>query len=289
MFKLLALDMDGTLLTNQKTITEKVSSSIKDLIERDLGVTIATGRFPASAWLHAQTLGLTYPLVALNGAVVLDAKTGEKIESISLPPKAAGKIADFAKKNNVYVHYHGYNVLYVNEKNDMNKSWAIANIVVDEAKELIEENYQDQLSHFRIEEVGSLSEFVKNEKNPAVYKATVINDNTELVESLYQEISQWPELSVTRTGPKRFDINAANVSKKTALETVCRLKNISSKEVVAVGDYDNDSAMLEWAGLGIAMGNGNELVKKLADVTTFSNEEDGVAHIIEEYFKDMED
>src|SRR5690625_1977695 len=116
MFKLLALDMDGTLLTNRKTITKKVSSSIKELISRDFGVTIATGRFPGSAWLHAQTLGLTYPLIALNGAVVLDAKKGEAIESVSLPPQVAGKIADFANNNNVYVHYHGYNVLYVKEK-----------------------------------------------------------------------------------------------------------------------------------------------------------------------------
>src|SRR5690554_6825157 len=142
MFKLLALDMDGTLLTDKKTITAEVNTAIKDLLKRDVEVTLATGRFPASVWLHAKTLGLTCPLVALNGAVILDADTGEQIETVPLPSQVAGKIADFANENNVYVHYHGYNILFVAEMNNMNQKWAIANVVVDEAKELIEANYR---------------------------------------------------------------------------------------------------------------------------------------------------
>lgn len=284
MYKLLALDMDGTLLTDRKTMTKHVRMELKKLINRDIGVTIATGRFPASAWLHGQSLGLKVPLVSLNGAVILDPVTGEEIESMPVETEVAKKITSFCEEHDVYVHYHGYNVLYVEKINQLNNAWAIANVVVDETKELIEENYLDQLAHFHIEEVETFEKFYNNHDHPTVYKATVINNDPKLIEELYQIVSKWSEISVTRTGSKRFDINAANVSKKTALKKICRIQGISKDDVVAVGDYDNDAEMLKWAGLGIAMGNGNDYIKSIADAETLSNEKDGVVKIVEKYF-----
>ncbi len=284
MYKLLALDMDGTLLTNKKFITEEVRQEINNLLKRDIKVTIATGRFPASVWLHGKSLNLTSPLVALNGAVILDPVNGDPIETSPFPSEVAKKIANFAQKNNVYAHFYGYNVLYVEKLNDMNKKWSIANVVMDEAKELTEANYKDQLAHFSLEEVGNLSNFVSETDHPPLFKATVIDEDTELIEKLYQEISQWPELSVTRTGKRRFDINAAGVSKKTALIDLCNRMELNREDVVAAGDYDNDAEMISWAGLGVAMENGNDFIKNMADDLTLSNEENGVAELIKKHF-----
>lgn len=284
MYKLLALDMDGTLLNNKKVITEEVRQEINNLLKKDIKVTIATGRFPASVWLHGQSLNLTSPLVALNGAVILDPVNGESIETSPLPSKVAKKIADFAQKNNVYVHFYGYNVLYVEKTNDMNQRWAIANVVMDEAKELTETNYRDQLAHFSLEEVGNLSDFVTKADHPALFKATIIDEDTDLIEKLYQDISNWSELNVTRTGKRRFDINLAGVSKKTALIDICKRLGVKQREVVAAGDYDNDAEMISWAGLGVAMENGNDFIKEMADDITSSNEENGVAELIKKHF-----
>ena len=117
-----------------------------------------------------------------------------------------------------------------------------------------------------------------------MYKATIIDDDSEKIEDLYQEISKWPELSVTRTGKRRFDINAGGVSKKIALQHICGSLNIKDEEVVVAGDYDNDAEMIKWAGLGVAMGNSNDYIKSIADDITLSNEEDGVAAIIQKHF-----
>ncbi len=287
MYKILALDMDGTLLNDNKVITQEVMDAIKKLVNKGLDVTLTTGRFPASVWLHGQALGLKTELIALNGAVILSEKNGKPIKTTPLSKSTAIKIADFAQKNKAYVHFHGYNVLFVEKLNKMNKQWAMNNIVVDETKEKTFENYKDQLNHFQIQEVGRFLDFFKyqsDESNDTVFKATVMNENPELIESLYQQMNNWDDLSVTRTGLKRFDINAAGVSKRAALNHLCDTKGIERSEVVAAGDYDNDYKMITWAGLGVAMGNGNDLIKSVADVTTRSNEENGVAEIIKNYF-----
>lgn len=284
LYKILALDMDGTLLDNNKVITPIVKKNIQELINKGKEVTLTTGRFPASVWLHGQALGLKTELIALNGSVILDQTNGEPIKTVPLSGEVAQKIAGFANKHNVYVHFHGYNVLFVENLNEMNKGWAMNNIVVDEAKERIFENYKDQLQYFEIKEVKDFQEFFKEQSETVVYKATILNENPETIEFLYQQMSNWEELSVTRTGLKRFDINATGVSKQMALKYLCDKKKIDSSEVVAIGDYDNDYKMIEWAGLGVAMGNGNTLIKSVAKVVTKSNEENGVAEIIESYF-----
>lgn len=282
-YKLLALDMDGTLLNNKKEITNEVRIEIQQLINKDVNVTIATGRFPASVWLHGKELGLKTPLVALNGAVILDPVKGEAVDTMPIPEDAARKIVEFAAKYNVYVHFYGYNTLYVEKKIPLNEKWFIANVVMDKSKELNEKNYMDQLSNFKLEETGDFNNFLHSE-TPPLFKATIIDDDTEKIEKLYQIISKWPELSVTRTGKRRFDINAGGVSKKIALQKISKSLDIKDAEVVAAGDYDNDSEMIEWAGLGVAMGNSNDFIKEIADDITLSNEEDGVAVMIKKHF-----
>lgn len=284
MYKLLALDMDGTLLNGKKVITEEVSTQLKKLNENQIDVTLATGRFPASVWLHAKKLELKCPLVALNGSVILDAKSGEALRTTSIEKDVLYKIATFFEKENVYFHFYGYNILVVEEINEMNQRWALGNVVMNSNYELLSKNYEDQLKHFSLNRVGKLSEFVENDNLP-IFKVTVINDDVEVVDRLYNEVKEWPELNITRTGKRRFDINAAGVSKKSALIDVCQDRNIRREEVVAVGDYDNDIEMIQWAGLGVAMGNGNNAVKDIADTITLSNEEDGVAEVVKKYFK----
>lgn len=284
MYKLLALDMDGTLLNNKKEITDKVRNEIKNLQSKNIDVTIATGRFPASVWLHAKELNLKTSLVALNGAVILDPINGEPVETMPILENTAKKIVAFSKKYNVYVHFYGYNTLFVEKKIPLNEKWFIANVVMDKTKKLHEQNYGEQLSHFKLKETGVFINFFNESEMPPLYKATIIDDDSEKIEDLYQEISKWPELSVTRTGKRRFDINAGGVSKKIALQHICGSLNIKDEEVVVAGDYDNDAEMIKWAGLGVAMGNSNDYIKSIADDITLSNEEDGVAAIIQKHF-----
>jgi len=284
LYKLLALDMDGTLLNSQKMITEKVKASIEYLLHKDIHVTIATGRFPASVWLHGKELGLVSQLIALNGAIILDSTNGEAIEETPILEKDVLEIIKFAQRHNVYVHFYGYNKLYVEKRNSMNDKWFMGNVVIDEKKQAKIQDYEEQLSLFQLVEVGDFLHFFPDLVDSPLFKATIIDSNLQKVEKLYQEMIKWTGLSVTRTGKRRFDINDKKVSKKNALNKVCNNLNIKNEEVIAVGDYDNDSEMIEWAGKGVAMGNSNNFIKNIADDITLSNEEDGVALLINKYF-----
>lgn len=284
MYKLLAVDMDGTLLDRKKSVTLPVKEAIGKLVAKQIHVTIASGRFPASVWLHGKYLGMNFPLIALNGAVIVDPVTGAEQETRKLDRDSCVKLADYIEEKNAYVQFYGYNVLYVKEINDMNRQWPLANVVVDPDKELTEENYRGQVNMIRLQPVGRLSQFARNNEE-SIYKATVIHDNPEVVDELYAEVSQWKEFSISRTGRRRFDVNAAGVNKQSALQFLCEKYGIPREQVVTIGDYDNDVEMLAWAGLGIAMGNGNERSKQVAKAVTLSNEEHGVAVAIQEHFK----
>lgn len=283
MYKLLALDMDGTLLNPDKMITPHTMAAIRRLMQEDVLVTIASGRFPASVWLHAREVGMNFPLVALNGAVTLDATTGELLEGTPLLSEQVLSLLERIEEAGAYVHFYGYNVLYVRELNDMNRRWPLNNVVVRPQRELNEANYRDQTMLIQVEDVGGdFRSFVQN-RQPVLYKAAVICPDHASREQLYEELEHQGSYELSRTGTLRFDVNAAGVTKRGALERLCAQHDIRRELVAAAGDYDNDLDMLQWAGLGIAMGNAELHVKERAAVVTGTNREDGVAQAIHGY------
>ena len=98
--------------------------------------------------------------------------------------------------------------------------------------------------------------------------------------------SRFPELAVSSSGPLFIEVNIKGVDKGKALENFCKLLNIPIEESMAFGDAENDISMLRSAGLSVAMENGTEETKKYADLICASNNDDGVAQVIDEYFKD---
>ncbi|WP_028546304.1 Cof-type HAD-IIB family hydrolase [Paenibacillus taiwanensis] len=283
MYRLLALDMDGTLLNRNKVVTPVVQQTLQSLIRKGVNVTIASGRFPASVWLHGQHIGMTCPLIAFNGAVILDANTGELTHGYPIVPAAAQRIAELAEQAGIYVHFYSYHQLFVREINAMNVRWPLANVVIDPRKPLAYAHYKEQADRIQVRAVGNLHHFVQTNEVP-IYKATMISENPQLLDELYKELESWQELTLTKTGQRRFDMNAAGVSKKSALDVVSRTLGVAPSEAVAIGDYDNDIDMLQWAALGIAMENGSKSAKQAANVITASNEEDGVAEAVNRYF-----
>ncbi|GGF69505.1 haloacid dehalogenase [Paenibacillus albidus] len=283
MYKLLALDMDGTLLNPDKILTEETKRSIQALMQAGTAVTIASGRFPASVWLHARAAGMNFPLVALNGAVTLDTATGSLLAGLPLAAADALGLARTVQEAGAYVQFYGYNTLFVPELNEFNIRWPLANVVVQPDRELTEENYSEQTGLIQVEPMnGNIEVFVQTTAEP-MYKAAVISDDQTVLNRLLYTLQESGRFQLTRTGSRRFDVNAAGVSKHYALEQLCSERGIASSEVAAAGDYDNDIEMLRWAGLGIAMGNAKPHIQTIAQVVTGSNTEDGVAQAIKRY------
>lgn len=281
--KLLALDLDGTMLNPNKIITPETRSSIQQLMANEVAVTIASGRFPASVWLHAREIPLHFALVALNGAVTVDAETGQLIEGFPLETASLLYMLDVIEKEGAYVHFYGYNVLYVRQINDTNRNWALNNVVVRPELPWTEEHYKEQTELIGLVEVGSDFRTFVNSMPGMLYKAAVICTDLATRERIYNQLEASAMFQCTKTGSLRFDVNAVGISKRYALERLCREQGIDPQEVAVAGDYDNDLDMLQWAGLGIAMGNAEPHVKASADVITGTNEQDGVAMAIRNY------
>ncbi|MNC28309.1 Sugar phosphatase YidA [compost metagenome] len=165
----------------------------------------------------------------------------------------------------------------------MNQRWPLNNVVVRANRELNEVNYRDQTRLISVKDVGGdFHSFLQN-THEVIYKAAVICQDQLVCEQLFQELQNQECFELSRTGNLRFDVNAQGITKRKALETLCELHTIGKEEVAAAGDYDNDLDMLQWAGLGIAMGNAAQHVQKLAKVVTTSNQDDGVAEAIHSY------
>jgi len=240
-YKLLALDMDGTLLNEKTDVSEENARWIRAAIDAGVTVCFATGRGYASALPFAQRLELTSPMVLVNGGEVW--ASPDRLHSReTMPTDDVVALRDIALRHDTW--YWGYSLDRVYNKTD----W-------------IEDPYATEWLKF-----GFYTE-----------------DGAALA-AVAEDVRALPRpFETTNSHPNNIELNPLGVSKASGLRQVCAMLGIGMHEVVACGDSLNDVAMIREAGLGVAMGNAQDAVKRIADAVTRTNEEDGVAHVIREY------
>ncbi|UJF32293.1 Cof-type HAD-IIB family hydrolase [Paenibacillus hexagrammi] len=238
-YKLLALDMDGTLLTEAKEISEPNKEAIHTAIEAGVTVIFSTGRGVQSALPYVEELGLESPMVAVNGSEVWEAPG--KLHQRTLLS------ADLVEK------LHGIAI-------DLDSWWWA--YAVDGV--FNRDNWPDDLESHQWLKFGYYTE------------------NEPKLKKIRQTAESWGVFEITNSHPCNIELNPLGISKASGLEAVCKLLGITMSQVVAMGDSENDITMLQAAGLGVAMGNAQERVKGIADMTTVTNEEHAVAKIIHE-------
>jgi len=239
-YKLLALDMDGTLLNEAKEISADNKRAIAEAQAAGVTVMLATGRGIRSIMPYVEELGLTSPIVAVNGSEVWSSPD-TLLRRQLMDPEHVRRLHALAVRHDTWWWAYAVDRLYNRDE------WT---------EEL--ERVEWLKFGFYYEDVRILAE-VRN-----------------IVEG-------WNELEVTNSHPYNIELNPLGVSKASGLAAVCELLGIAMDEVVAMGDSENDVAMLRAAGLGVAMGNAQDSVKLLADRVTVTNEEHGVAEVIRGY------
>lgn len=116
-----------------------------------------------------------------------------------------------------------------------------------------------------------------------IYKFLFIDNEREKLVKLRQELSTLNGINISSSWDNNLEVMDNWVSKGNSLEFLCNKLKISAKDVIAIGDNENDLTMINYAGLGVSMGNAADIVKNNADIITTTNDEDGVAKIIEKY------
>lgn len=268
--KMIGLDLDGPVLTEKKELTVRTREAISRALAQGVVVLVATGR----PWMGVPEElrhfpGMHYALTS-NGARIIDTQTDQVIEEHLLGPDLAQKVLEICGKydtlQEVYFDGQGYapadkmNCVEKYHKNpSMCEYMRKTRIPVDDISELVKKENRG------LDKVQAL--FADMNERRAAWKELEAEDGLELVGSLRYNI----------------EINAAGVNKGKGLVNLGRMLGIRREEIMACGDGDNDIVMLREAGFGVAMANGEEKVKEAADYITLSNEEDGVADVIEKY------
>ena len=259
-FKLLALDIDGTLVDGTLEITPANLAALQAALGRGIRVVLATGRMYRSALRYAKEIGTDEPLIAYQGAVVR-LPDGNLLREWALSPDVAGRAVSLSRELDLHVN------LYQDDNFYVEKLSAAARRYADVAQ--IEPIVVDDL--MTVAATGSTK---------VVFVDTP--DRLHEVEGAVRAALE-PGSRVTFSMPDFLEVVDAEVSKAAALHFVCDRYGISPQEVIAAGDGPNDRELFEYCGLAVAPSDAIPEVLDAADVTMPPPGKDGIAHLVSEY------
>lgn len=255
-FKLVALDLDGTLLNNELKITDRAANAIREAEKKGVKVTICTGRMFASAFQFAEELGINVPLITYNGALVKNSIDKEVLYERYLPLEEAKYVIELCRQYDCQINLYLDDKLYVEKAEEWAKRYAkrvkVPLYEVDDLLELLT--------------IPPLKILAMSEKN--------------VLEKIRNELSG-RGLYITKSQPHFLEILNNEATKGKGLNAVGQILGIDRNEILAIGDNENDIEMFKYAGFAVAMENADEFVKNYADYVTKSNDDDGVALAIE--------
>ncbi len=266
--KLLVLDIDGTIAGTSNTISSKVKQAIQASQAKGVQVAIATGRMYRSALRFHQEIGSTLPLMAYQGAWIQDPATQKIHRHWVVQRQTAIQLLDYFEqpqlRSLLSVHFYINDCLYVRELTPETKIYA-------------------ERSGVEAIAVGDLRQALTNEPT----KVLALSDDVAIVENLLSSLRQKytpAELYLTTSVATFFEATNPLVNKGTGVRYLAEeLLKISAANVMTIGDNFNDLEMLEYAGIGVAMGNAPDEVKAVASWVAPSVESDGAAAAIEEF------
>ena len=268
-YRLIALDLDGTLLDSQLQIRPRTIEALQLAREQGVQVMIVTGRHHSAAYAYWHQLGLDLPAICCNGAYIYDFKTGKALGGDPLPPAEARAFLKLARAYPVHLMVYTDTAM-VHEHDDVPLQEGMG----DWAARL-PENLRPRLAS-----VASFDELI--ESQAVVWKFLAVPDDTEAMEALLNEANTQGFYCV-RSGGNRIDISRAGNSKGKRLAEFIEQRGLSPDQVIAFGDQDNDREMLQLAGLGVAMGNAHEDVRASADWVTGPNDGDGIGDALQRF------
>ncbi len=260
--KLLALDLDDTLLDSGLRISDPCIRNIQAARRQGVIVTLATGRMYSSALPYALELKVDVPLITYQGALVKNSQTQRVLYYKPLLPDLAVEVMECFK--HAGVHYHSY----FNDRLCL-ESWS------EEGADYA------RLAGVKPLLVDSLIDLCQSGQE--AIKIMAVTRDQELLLGLEEKLKHkyGGLLNITRSKPHFLEVMNPLANKARALRVLAEYYGIQPQEVMAVGDSYNDLAMIKWAGIGVAMGNAPEEVKAAADYVTLSNEEHGVAEALQ--------
>ena len=288
MYKLVAVDLDGTMLDSYGQVTENTKAVIQKTIEKGTDIIIASGRPIDSIKTIAKEIGSNKYFIAGNGALIYDIQKNEVLYEKYMKKEKVLEIIKICEENSIAYNVYTdktilatslkYNVLYYHKEN-LKKQ-------------------EEKRTHINI--VENMYEYIQKMKEEKFLKITICDDSKTVFQSIIRKLEKIKDIEIldvshmsrkvieqgTEEIPIEYyytEISSKDVDKWCAIEFLIEKLNIEKEDVIAIGDNVNDKKMIEEAGLGIAMGQSMPQLKEIADYVTSSNTEEGVAKAIEKF------
>lgn len=282
MYKLVLLDIDGTTINSKGQLSQTTKDTIKKVVDKGVKVCLCTGRNKKSAQNIYEELELTTPLVASDGSVVIDMVSNKYLMESLVPPTFIKDSLDIISDVDLYMEVFTHEMKYKYCKKDELEKFCYANDYKDrkEKKDYLLEigiQYINQPKDF-FHVIDGVSGFMFSGENEFL---DIIVKHMKKLDCSQVEIREdlWPNcVFIIPKGGR----------KSAGLKFLCQYFNIKIEETMAIGDELNDVEMLKEAGLGIAMENSGNMLKSIADYTTKSNDENGVAFALNKFILDCQ-
>ena len=286
MYKLAAIDLDGTMLNQYGIVTQRTKQAIERAQQRGIEVIIASGRPMDSIKAIAEEIKSEKYFISGNGAIIYDIQNDEIIYENTLKKQKTLDIIKICEENSIY-----YNIY--TEKEIIAKNLQ-CNVLYYHKENLNKE--EKNKTHINI--VENIYDYIVD-RDEKVVKITICDNNQVIFNSIMRKLKEIEEIEVLEVShmsrkiirqgsvevPIEYfytEISAQNVDKWNAIEFLKEKMQIKTEEIVAIGDNVNDKKMIENAGLGIAMGESTPVIKEVANQITGSNNEDGVAQALDD-------
>lgn len=270
--KLIALDLDGTLLNSKKLITDRTIRALRLCADNGILIVPATGRTEGGIPSDLKNLTGVHYAITTNGAVVYDLLEKEVILKQGIFWETAVEIIDLLKKWPVMYD------AYVRGRGKCERRFLERLEVYGMVEEVC------RLIRATRDEVSDLQDYIQQERC-FVDKINIMFEDRTCKAAVRRELEQSKKVLVTSSMPGNLELNARGVTKGSGLAFLQKHLHLKREEIMAFGDGENDLPMLLEAGTGVAMSNGTSYLKEKADIVAASNDEDGVADILERIMK----
>lgn len=265
MYKLVAMDMDGTLLRNDKSISERTKKAIQEARDKGVSVVLATGRPIEGVTRFLEELDMFTDkdyVLSYNGALVQKTKTKEAICKVTL----TGADFHYLKKisDELGVNIHAF--------------WEKKGLVTPKSSKYTE--VEAELNNIQVHEIN-----MDSVGDDEVIVKVMMIDEPEILEAAIEKLPKeiHEKYTVVKSMPFFLEFLNKDANKGVGVDLLAKHLGVKQEEVITLGDAENDTHMIEYAGLGVAMGNATNEIKEISNYITDTNENDGVAKVIEKF------
>ncbi len=262
MIKLIATDLDNTLLNTEGKIPESTAALLHQAAEKGVLTAVATGRCYPSALAAARTIGARTPVICYNGSLIKWGDTGEVLARSYIEPADIRAVSQFCHERQLYLQCYDYDDVLIIEE------------MCDGAR------IDPDLETVGCREVGDLRTFAGLHPTP---KMLIVEQPEKVTARLMELEAAFPRLSFCQSQPWLIEVMPKNAGKGKALEILAGLMGVRREETMALGDNTNDLPMIRWAGVGVVVGNGVEAVKQEADYVCTAQRSLGVEEALKKF------